>query len=109
VLVAVVEAEGFEPPVPCGTLAFEECEELVFGLVASGLNGQRGCSRQRAFFEREIGFDLCGLHGFVTEREGDDGGVDSGVQRAHRRKRLAGDQQPAVPMMRREGSGLMIV
>ena len=70
----------------CRSERFEEGEELVGGLVAPGFGGGWFGAGERAFFDGHVGVevDLGGLDLFVAEPESDHGGVDAGVEEAHR-------------------------
>ena len=61
---------------------FEEGQERVGGAIATGADVNGGGSVDRAFFQGEVGMDVDvgRVDVFVSEPQGDDGGVDSGVQ-----------------------------
>ena len=65
----------------------EECDEAIPGLVAGRWSlAQGGDSFESSVFEFEIGVEvgLCGLGVGVAEPESDAGGIDPGLQEAHR-------------------------
>ena len=65
----------------------EECDEAIPGLVAGRWSlAQGGDSFESSVFEFEIGVEvgLCGLGVGVAEPERDAGGIDPGLQEAHR-------------------------
>ncbi len=67
--------------------SIQEPEECVWRAVATGFAVQWLGAGERALFDGEVGMEvhLRGFDLFVSEPERDDGGVDVGVQEAHRR------------------------
>ncbi len=64
----------------------QEREERVGWLVAAGFDVGRGDERERFLLDRQVGVDV-GVGGAdvrVSQPEGDDGGVDAGLQERHR-------------------------
>src|SRR5918992_4019182 len=68
--------------------ALEEGEQAVWGPVASRSCVGRGGAGERPFLQGEVGVevDLGRVDVFVAEPEGDDRGVDAGVQEPNRRR-----------------------
>ena len=65
--------------------AFEEGEQLVVGAVAAGFGRWRGDGVERALFDGHVGVqvDVGRADVGVAEPEGDDRGVDPGLQQRH--------------------------